>query len=129
VRFEVRDARDETLEHYDLVFACEVIHDLADPVGVLAAMRRVTGDDGAVLIIDERAAEHFSPSGDAIERLLYAFSIIHCLPVGRTGGESAETGTVMRPDVFSGYAKKAGFGAVEVLPVEHPVFRLYRLHS
>ena len=88
----------------------------------------VTGKDGAVLIIDEGAAERFSPSGDPIERLLYAFSIIHCLPVGRTASESAETGTVMRPDVFTEYAKKGGFSSVEVLPIEHPVFRLYRLH-
>jgi SAM-dependent methyltransferase len=128
-RFEVKDARDESLAGYDLVFSCEVIHDLADPVGVLASMRRVTGKDGAVLIIDEGAAEQFSPSGDPIERLLYAFSIIHCLPVGRTASRSAATGTVMRPDVFTEYAKNAGFGAVEVLPVEHPFFRLYRLHS
>ena len=128
VHFEVKDARNETLRGYDLVYSCEVIHDLADPVGVLASMQRVTGGAGAVLIIDERAAEQFSPSGDPIERLLYAFSIIHCLPVGRTATESAATGTVMRPDVFTGYAKKAGFSSVEVLPVEHPVFRLYRLH-
>jgi SAM-dependent methyltransferase len=127
-RFEVRDARDKSLKDYDLVFSCEVIHDLADPVGVLTSMRRVTGANGTVLIIDEGAAEHFSPSGDPIERLLYAFSIVHCLPVGRAAKESAETGTVMRPDVFAGYATQAGFGSVEVLPVEHPFFRLYRLH-
>jgi hypothetical protein len=34
----------------------------------------------------------------------------------------------MRPDVFTGYAKRAGFSSVEVLPIEHPIFRLYRLH-
>lgn len=126
-RFEVKDARDESLKDYDLVFSCEVIHDLADPVGVLASMRRVTGDSGAVLIIDEHSADQFSPSGDPIERLLYAFSIIHCLPVGRAASESVATGTVMRPDVFNGYAKRAGFDSIEVLPVEHPFFRLYRL--
>jgi ubiquinone/menaquinone biosynthesis C-methylase UbiE len=127
-RFEVKDARDKSLEDYDLVFSCEVIHDLADPVGVLSSMRRVTGEHGTVLIIDERTAEQFSPSGDPIERLLYAFSIIHCLPVGRAASESAATGTVMRPDTFTSYATQAGFTSVEVLPIEHPLFRLYRLH-
>lgn len=126
VRFEVRDITDPGLAGgYDLAFACEVIHDLPDPVGALAGMRRVTGA-GAVLVIDEKAAETFAPSGDPIERLLYAFSILHCLPAGRAAEASAATGTVMRPDVFGRYARLAGFADVETLPIEHPMFRFYR---
>jgi SAM-dependent methyltransferase len=127
VRFEVRDARQVDPENpYDLVFCCEVIHDLPDPVGVLAAMRRATGGSGAVLVIDERSAESFAPTGDPIERLLYSFSILHCLPVGRDAESSAATGTVMRPDTFAGYATEAGFSGVEMLPIDHPFFRFYR---
>jgi ubiquinone/menaquinone biosynthesis C-methylase UbiE len=126
VRFEVRDVTDPDLpDGYDLAFACEVIHDLPDPVSALAAMRRVTGD-GAVLIIDERAADTFGPTGDPIERLLYAFSILHCLPAGRAAEVSEATGTVMRPETFRSYATRAGFRDVEELPVEHPIFRFYR---
>ena len=42
---------------YDLVTAFECIHDLPDPVSVLAAMRRLAGPDGVVLVMDERVAE------------------------------------------------------------------------
>jgi ubiquinone/menaquinone biosynthesis C-methylase UbiE len=127
VHFEVRDVTAASFTGgYDLAIACEVIHDLADPVGALAAMRRVTGDRGAVLIIDERAAETFEPSGDPIERLLYGFSILHCLPAGRDAEASAATGTVMRPNVFAAYARDAGFASVEELRIEHPMFRFYR---
>jgi ubiquinone/menaquinone biosynthesis C-methylase UbiE len=127
VRFEVRDLRQpDPTAGYDLVFTCEVIHDLADPVGALATMRRLTEGRGAVLVIDENAAESFQPSRDPIERLLYGFSILHCLPVGRDADSSAATGTVMRPDVFARYAREAGFSRVEILPIEHPFFRFYR---
>lgn len=127
VRFQLRDLRDpHPGVGYDLVFTCEVIHDLADPVGALAAMRRATEGGGTVLVIDEKAAESFQPSGDPIERLLYGFSILHCLPVGRDAEPSAATGTVMRPDVFRRYALEAGFSDVEVLPIDHPFFRFYR---
>jgi hypothetical protein len=34
----------------------------------------------------------------------------------------------MRPDVLARYATAAGFREVEVLPVDHDVFRFYRLH-
>ncbi len=127
VRFEVRDITDPSFDaRYDLAITCEVIHDLADPVAALAALRRVTRNGGAVLVIDEKTAESFSPSGDPIERLLYSFSILHCLPAGRDAESSAATGTVMRPDVFQRYARDAGFSTVEVLDIDHPMFRFYR---
>ena len=127
VRFEVQDVTDPAFgERYDLVLACEMIHDLADPVGALSAMRRLAGDGGAVLVIDERADEEFTPSGDPIQRLLYTFSILHCLPAGRDAETSAETGTVMRPSTFRTYAEAAGFSSVDELPIDNPFFRFYR---
>ena len=38
-----------------------------------------------------------------------------------------ETGTVMRPATFEAYAIQAGFGSVEILPIENDFFRFYRL--
>ena len=128
VRFEVQDVTDTTFGRtYDLVLAVEMVHDLADPVDALAAMERISRPDGAVLVIDENAAETFTPDGDPIERLLYAFSVFHCLPAGRSHEHSAATGTVMRPATFEGYASSAGWKTVTVLPVEHDFFRLYSL--
>jgi SAM-dependent methyltransferase len=128
VRFEVRDVTGPDMESgYDLVWACEVVHDLSDPVSALRAMRRATGDRGTVLIIDERADETLQPNGDPLQRLLYVFSILHCLPVGRSGEHSAGTGTVMRPATLRRYATDAGFTDVEVLDIDHPMFRFYRL--
>jgi hypothetical protein len=37
------------------------------------------------------------------------------------------TGTVMRADTVRRYAAEAGFVGVDVLDVDHPQFRLYRL--
>ncbi len=129
VRFEVQDVTDPAFAggQFDLVFATEVIHDLADPVDALAAMRSLTQDGGTVLIIDENAAETFAAPGDEIQRLLYGFSVLHCLPAGRTHEHSAATGTVMRPSTLEQYAVAAGFATVDVLPIEHPFFRFYHL--
>jgi hypothetical protein len=35
----------------------------------------------------------------------------------------------MRPEVFEGYAREAGFGRVEILPIEADLWRFYRLHA
>lgn len=130
VRFQCRDAGDPALAgDYDFALAVECIHDMADPVGALAAMRRLVGPGGTVLIVDENAAETFQPDGSASERLLYGYSILHCLPVSLADQPSAATGALMRPDTFRRYAAEAGFASVEILPVENEAFYFYRLTS
>jgi SAM-dependent methyltransferase len=127
VNVHLRDATDPVLTgHYDLVTAFEYVHDMSDPVGALRTMRRLAAGDGTVLVMDERVADVFDPAGD-VERFMYGFSVLHCLPVGLEDQPSAATGTVMRPDTLRRYAKVAGFGAVEVLPLQHPFFRFDRL--
>ncbi|MET0789207.1 MAG: class I SAM-dependent methyltransferase, partial [Cellulomonas sp.] len=113
---------------FDVVMAYECVHDMPDPVGVLAAMREIARDDGYVMVMDERTAESFTAPADAVERLLYGYSLLCCLPDGLSTPGGVGTGTVMRPSVLAGYAESAGFSRVEVLPVDHEMFRFYRLH-
>ena len=128
VHFQVRDAGDPELAGaYDLALAVECVHDMSDPVSVLSAMRRLAGPGGTVLIVDERVPDTFAPNGDAVERLLYGFSVLHCLPVGMVETPSAETGAVMRRSTFRRYAEEAGFTSVDELPIVNDFFRFYRL--
>ncbi len=128
VSFQVRDAGDPDLAgRYDLALAIECIHDMARPVEALRAMRGLVGEGGTVLVVDERVGEEFVAPGDDIERLYYGFSLLHCLPVGMAEQPSAGTGTVMRPGTLRRYALEAGFGGVETLPIEHDLWRFYRL--
>jgi hypothetical protein len=100
---------------------------MSDPVAVLSAMRRLVGPGGTVLIVDERVSDAFAPNGDDVERMMYGFSVLHCLPVGMVDRPSMETGAVMRRPTFRRYAEQAGFSQVDELPVEHDTFRFYRL--
>ena len=128
VDVQLRDGADPALAgRYDLVTAFECVHDMSDPVGVLRTMRRLAGADGTVLIMDERVAAIFDPAAGDVERFMYGFSVLHCLPVGLEQQPSAGTGTVMRAGTLRGYAQEAGFRDVEVLPLEHPFFHFYRL--
>jgi SAM-dependent methyltransferase len=130
VRFTTVDAAAAREQgSYDLVTAFECVHDLADPVAVLAAMRRMVRPGGTVLVVDEKVAERFTAPGDQVERLMYGFSVTCCLPDGLSTRPSAGTGTVMRPSILEGYAREAGFAGVDVLPIEHDVFRFYRLRA
>ena len=130
VTFQVRDAADPELSgRYDLAIAIECIHDMSRPVEALRAMRSMVSNDGAVLVVDERVGEDFRAPSDEIERLMYGYSIVHCLPVGMAEQPSAGTGTVMRPATLRRYATEAGFSGVEILPIENELWRFYRLVS
>src|SRR5918992_1138203 len=130
VPFEVRDAADPGLSgRYDLVTCFEAVHDMARPVDSLRGMRSLLADGGVLLIADERVAEEFTAPGDEVERVMYGFSVFHCLAVGREEQPSAATGTAMRVGTLRGYAEEAGFARFEVLPIENDFWRFYRLEG
>ena len=109
----------------DTVF--EAIHDLPRPVEVLRTIRNLLVEGGTVIIADERTAETFTAPANEVERLLYGWSVLHCLPVGMSEQPSAATGTVMRAETLRAYAQEAGFSDVEILPIENDFWRFYRL--
>jgi 2-polyprenyl-3-methyl-5-hydroxy-6-metoxy-1,4-benzoquinol methylase len=128
VHFQVRDAGDPTLVgRYDLVTAFECIHDMSDPVSALRTMRKMTNENGAVIIADERVGDTFTATGNDVEWIMYGWSVLHCLPVGMADHPSVGTGAVMRTDTLRQYALEAGFSDLEVLPIENFFFRIYRL--
>ncbi|MDY7104920.1 MAG: class I SAM-dependent methyltransferase [Actinomycetota bacterium] len=121
-------ARLEADGAYDVAMALECVHDMGDPVGVLASMRRMVHDDGFVLVMDERVGDELRAPGGELERFFYGCSITVCLPDCMSHEDSAATGTVLRPAVLRRYAEAAGFSSVEVLPIDNESFRFYRLH-
>jgi 2-polyprenyl-3-methyl-5-hydroxy-6-metoxy-1,4-benzoquinol methylase len=128
VEFTVRDAQAiGDTGAFDLVLVLEALHDMARPVDVLASLRRALAPGGSVMVADEKVADRFHAPGDDIERLMYGWSIVHCLPVAMADSPSAAIGTVIRAETVRQLAIAAGFARVEVLPVDGGFFRLYRL--
>jgi 2-polyprenyl-3-methyl-5-hydroxy-6-metoxy-1,4-benzoquinol methylase len=127
-RFHAVDAGDHGLDGtFDLVTIFEAVHDMARPVEVLEAARRLLAPGGTVLVMDENVAERFTAPGDEIERYMYGYSIFVCLTNGLADPPSVGTGTVMRPETLRRYAADAGFSSTTILPIEHEAFRFYRL--
>lgn len=130
VRFEVRDAAllaDGNTGGYDLVTIFEALHDMSNPVAALRGCHALCARGGSVIVMDQRTADTFAESEGPIERFAYGASVLHCLPVGMAEHGSAGTGTVMRLDTISKYAAEAGFTQLDVLPIEHDLFRFYHL--
>ena len=128
VRFSCADAGELTGRGpYDLIVILEALHDMARPADVLRAARDALGDGGTLLVVDERVADSFTAPGDDVERMMFGWSVTHCLPTQLAEQPSAALGTALRADTVRGLAHEAGFAGVEVLPVENDFFRLYRV--
>jgi len=113
---------------FDLVTVFEMLHDSADPVGVLAAARRSLAPGGEVLLADEATADEFgSARGELLERFQYGCSVLHCLPATMAEGPVEATGTVIRQPTIRRYAAEAGFTTVEEVDVTPGFFRVYLL--
>ena len=130
VRFEVRDAATVAdAGPFDLVLVLEALHDMARPDEALRAIREALVPGGSVLVADEKVGDHFHAPADDLERLMYGFSIVHCLPVAMADQPSAAIGTVIRADTVRALATAAGLPRVEVVPVDGGFLRLYRLRA
>jgi SAM-dependent methyltransferase len=130
VSFTVGDAAHLAQEApFDLVTVFEALHDMGDPVGALRAARLLLADGGSVLVADERVADAFTAPGDATERFMYGWSILHCLPATLAEDPIQATGTVLRAPTLARWAAAAGFAGFEVLPIDNPFWRFYRLRG
>jgi hypothetical protein len=79
------------------------------------------------MVADMAGAEEFTPDGDPVQRALYGYSVLICLPDAMTGNADGATGTVMRPSTMDRYAREAGFSGATPLGVEHDFWRFYEL--
>jgi SAM-dependent methyltransferase len=126
VRFTEADGLDPA-DRVDVAFFFECLHDMAHPTDVLRQLHAQLAPDGTVVVADERAAEEFTAPGDLVERFLASCSVLWCLPQSRTDERSEALGTLLRPATVRRLAADAGYRGTEVLPVEHPFWRFYRL--
>lgn len=111
----------------DVALILEALHDMADPVGVLTAVRSVLAPGGIVVVADEAVGHELTTPGDDLERMMYGWSVTHCLPASRAEQPSAALGTVLRPATVAELAEQAGFADCSIVDVDAGFFRIYRL--
>jgi 2-polyprenyl-3-methyl-5-hydroxy-6-metoxy-1,4-benzoquinol methylase len=93
--FEVATAKDFRGKDYDLVTLFDCLHDMGDPVGAVAHVRKVLQPDGTLMVVEPFAREHLEENLNPVGRVFYNASILICVPcslsqeVGRGLGAQA----------------------------------------
>ncbi len=111
-------------EHFDLVMAFNCIHDMANPRGALAGIRRALKPGGILMWSEAEASDRLEDNLTPVGRTMYGASTMHCMTVSLAqGGEGL--GVVIGPKLARELALEAGFTSFEKLPVKNPYHQVF----
>jgi ubiquinone/menaquinone biosynthesis C-methylase UbiE len=79
-RFEVGAAKDYPGHDFDLVTFFDCLHDMGDPAGAAAHVRRSLKPDGSWMIVEPMAGDRLEDNLNPVGRLYYAGSTMICVP-------------------------------------------------
>jgi SAM-dependent methyltransferase len=89
VSFRLADARDYPGRGYDLICFFDALHDMGDPVGVLAHAAEALAPGGSVMLVEPYAGDRVEDNLTPVGRLYYSASTAICLAHGMSEGHEA----------------------------------------
>lgn len=84
VRFDVASSKDFPGEGYDMVAMFDCLHDMGDPVGASAHVKRSLKPDGTWLIVEPFANDRLEDNLNPVGRVFYSASTFICTPASRS---------------------------------------------
>ena len=111
-------------EGFDLITACDCVHDFAAPQPTLKEIRALLKPEGTLFIIEPRAADKLEDNINPIATMLYGFSIFHCMTQSLAQGGPG-LGTCMGPARTEKLLREAGFREFRQLEIKSPTNLFY----
>ena len=128
VRFEHRDAADGLPAGvHDVVLTCEVLHDAADPGGLLRSIRETLRPDGRYVCVDINASHRPEDNTGPLAALFYGFSVLYCMTTSLAQNGAALGTCGFDPYTAERLCRQAGFSQVRRLPLDNPFNNVYEI--
>ena len=109
VSFEVATAKDFAGDGYDLVTVFDCLHDMGDPVGASAHVKRCLRDDGVWMIVEPFANDRLEDNLNPVGRIFYSVSTFICTPASRAQEVGACLGAQAGEERIRGVVTQGGF--------------------
>jgi SAM-dependent methyltransferase len=125
VRFAVHDVTTGLPEPADVVVTFDVVHDAADPAGLLRAIRQALRPGGRYLCLDINAADRLEDNVGPLGALFYGFSVLYCMTssLAQCGAGLGTCG--FTESVATELGRQAGFSHFGRVPLDNPFNILY----
>jgi SAM-dependent methyltransferase len=101
---------------FDLITACDCVHDFSAPHRTLAEIRALLKPDGTLFVVEPKAADRLEDNLNPIAAMYYGFSLFHCMTQS-LAQEGPGLGTCMGPARMERLLHEAGFGRFEKLDI------------
>ena len=101
---------------FDLITACDCVHDFAEPVRTLQEICSLLNPEGTLFMVEPRAADHLEDNVNPLGAVYYGFSLFHCMTQSLANGGHG-LGTCMGPKKTEQLAREAGFSHFEKLDI------------
>jgi SAM-dependent methyltransferase len=111
-RFEVGTAKDFPASGLDLVTCFDCLHDMGDPAGAAAQIRRSLKPDGSWMIVEPMAGDSLEENCNPVGRLYYAASTMICVPTSLSQEVGAALGAQAGEARLREVITAAGFATV-----------------
>ena len=66
-------------ERFDLITACDCVHDFAAPLETLRELKTRLEPEGVLLVIEPKVADRLEDNHNPIATMFYGFSVFHCM--------------------------------------------------
>jgi SAM-dependent methyltransferase len=118
VRFVAATTRElDRGEGFDLIAACDCVHDFAAPRRTLGELRGLLKPEGTLFVVEPRAADRLEDNLNPVAAMYYGFSLFHCMTQSLAEGGPG-LGTCMGPGRTERLLREAGFGRFERLDIK-----------
>jgi SAM-dependent methyltransferase len=112
VRFETAAAKDIAEGDFDLITVFDCLHDMGDPRGCAAHMRRILKPDGTWMIVEPMAGNSPAENMNPVSRLYYNASTMICVPTSLAQEVGEGLGAQAGEDKVSEIVRSGGFAKV-----------------
>lgn len=102
---------------YDLATLFDCLHDLTEPVETLGEIRSLLKPDGALFIMEPKAADRLQDNINSLGAIYYGFSVFHCITQSLAQGGPG-LGTCLGPARTLELLREGGFSQAEELPIK-----------
>ncbi len=111
-RFEVTAAKDIAEGDFDLITMFDCLHDMGDPRGCAAHMRRILKKNGSWMIVEPMAHDGIEENMNPVGRLYYNASTMICVPTSLDQEVGEGLGAQAGPAKINDVVTSGGFSTV-----------------
>lgn len=120
VTFATASALDDLGAGWDLITFFDAFHHVGEPVAAARRARESLADDGALMLVEPRAADRLEDNLDIVGLIFYGSSTLVCVPDALSQDGTQALGGQAGPAHLGAVLAEAGFSRIRQ-PVETPI--------